>query len=126
MRFWGYFLAYDFKNKSRLHQLDFIGAFLQANFKNRVFVKLDRSYAEYLSEYSSYFGRDFRLLKYMHGMTNFGKLFADELTYWLINESEFKQSQFQITIYYKYATDGTKCFVLSYVDDCVYWYKENI
>ena len=27
-----------------------------------------------------------------------------------------------MSIYYKYAPDGTKCFVLSYVDDCVYWY----
>ena len=26
-------------------------------------------------------------------------------------------------IYYKYAPDGSKLFVLSYVDDCVYWYK---
>ena len=25
-------------------------------------------------------------------------------------------------IYYKYAPDGTKIVVLSYVDDCVYWY----
>ena len=28
-----------------------------------------------------------------------------------------------MSIYYKHALDGSKTFVLSYVDDCVYWYK---
>ena len=27
-----------------------------------------------------------------------------------------------MSIYYKYAPDGSKIVVLSYVDDCVYWY----
>ena len=31
-----------------------------------------------------------RLLKYMYGMTNSGKLSADELIEWLINEAGFK------------------------------------
>ena len=57
----------------------------------------------------------------MYGMTNSGKLFADELTEWLI-EAGFIQSQCQVYIYYKYLPYGSKQFVLSYVDDCVYWY----
>ena len=28
-------------------------------------------------------------------------------------------------IYYKYAPDGSKTVVLSYVDDCVYWYTNE-
>ena len=28
-------------------------------------------------------------------------------------------------IYYKYAPDGSKIGVLSYVDDCVYWYTSE-
>ena len=28
-------------------------------------------------------------------------------------------------IYYKYAPDGTNCFVLCYVDDCVYGYTSK-
>ena len=32
------------------------------------------------------------------------------------------QSQFQVSIYYTYAPDGTDIVDLSYVDDCVYWY----
>ena len=30
-----------------------------------------------------------------------------------------------MSIYYKYASDGSKIVVLSYVDDCVYWYKNE-
>ena len=56
-------------------------------------------------------------------MTNDGKLFADELTNWLIYEAGFNQSKFQMAIYYNYAPDGSRLVVLYYVDDCVYWYK---
>ena len=30
-----------------------------------------------------------------------------------------------MSIYYKYAPDGTIVVVLSYVDDCVYWYTSE-
>ena len=30
-----------------------------------------------------------------------------------------------MSIYYKYARDGSKIVVLSYVDDCVYWYTSE-
>ena len=75
-----YFLADATKHKARVHQLYFIGAFLQAKVKNRVFVKLDIRYTDYFPEYAKYFGRALRLLKSMYSMTNYGKLFADELT----------------------------------------------
>ena len=116
-----YLLADTDKHKARVHQLDFIGEFLQAKFKNRVFVKLDIRYAVYFPEYSNYFGRYLRLLKFMYGITNSGKLFPDDLIDWLL-EAGFIQYQCQIYIYYKYAPDGKIIVVLSYVDDCVYWY----
>ena len=52
MRTLEYFLAYEAKHKARVNQLDFIGAFLQAKVKNRVFVKLDMRYADYFPEYA--------------------------------------------------------------------------
>ena len=94
---------------------------MQAKVKNRAFVKLDMRYADYFPEYAQYFGRALRLLKSMYGMTISGKLFADESTQWLL-EAEFIQSQCQMSIYYNYAPDGSNIVVLSYVDDCVYWY----
>ena len=84
MRSLKYFLVDAAKHKSRVYQLYFIGAFLQAKVNNRVLVKLDIRYIYYFPEYAKYFGRALRLLKSMYGMTNFGKLFADELTEWLL------------------------------------------
>ena len=52
MRNLKYFLADAAKPKARVHQLDFIGAFLQAKLKNRVFVKLDIRYKDYFPEYA--------------------------------------------------------------------------
>ena len=43
----------------------------------------------------------------MYGLTNSGKLFADEVTEWLL-DAGFIKSQFQMSIYYKYASDGAK------------------
>ena len=80
MRTLKYFLADAAKHKARFHELDFIGAFLQAKVKNRVFVKLEMGHAEYFPEYAQYFGRALKLLKSMYGMKNSGKLFAGELT----------------------------------------------
>ena len=57
-------------------------------------------------------------------MTNSGKLFADELTEWLL-EAGFIQYQRHMSLYYKYAPDGTKVVVLSYVDDCFYLYTSE-
>ena len=60
----------------------------------------------------------------MYGMTNSEKVFADELTEWLL-ESGFIQFQCQMSIYYNYSPYGTNIIVLSYVDDCVYWYTSE-
>ena len=60
----------------------------------------------------------------MYGMTNYGKLFADHLTEWLI-EACFIQSQCKMSIYCKYAPYESKIVVISYVDDCVYWYTNE-
>ena len=43
----------------------------------------------------------------------------------MLLEAVFIQSQFKMSIYYKYALDGSKTIVLSYVDDCVYWYTNE-
>ena len=71
-----YFLADSAKHKAIVHQLDFIGAFLQAKVNNRVFVKLDIRFTDYLPEYAQYFGRALIFLRSIYGMTNYGKLFA--------------------------------------------------
>ena len=61
----------------------------------------------------------------MYGMTSSGKLFSDELTNWLMDDAGFNQSKFQMYVYQKYTSDGSKLVMLYYVDDCVYWYTYN-
>ena len=72
MRALKYFLSDSAKHKAIVHQLYFIGAYLQPKVKNRVFVKLYMRYADYFPEYAQYFGRYLKLLKSMYGMTNSG------------------------------------------------------
>ena len=52
-------------------------------------------------------------------MTKYRNLFADEVTEWFFEEVLIK-TQFQMSIYYKYAPHEKKSVVLSYVDYCVY------
>ena len=80
MRTLKYFLTDESNHKARVHQSAFIVALLQEKGKNRVCANLDSRYADYFTEYSNYFGRALRLFKSMYGMTNYGKLFDDELT----------------------------------------------
>ena len=80
MRTLQYFLSNAAKHKARVYQLDFFGALLQEKVNNRVFVNLDSRYTYYFPEYSNDFGRALRLLNSMYGLTNSGKLFADEIT----------------------------------------------
>ena len=44
-------------------------------------------------------------------MTTYRKLFPDELTDLFIDEAGFKQSQFKMPIFYKYASDGAKLVI---------------
>ena len=60
----------------------------------------------------------------MYGMNNYGKLFDDESTEWLL-ETRFIKYKCQMYIYYKYAPYGINIIVLYYVDDCVYWYSSG-
>ena len=112
MRTLKYFLADADKHTTRVHQLYFIGEFLQTKVKNIVFVKLDSRYADYFPEYSNYFGRALSLLNSMYGMTNSGKLFANKLIEGLL-EAGFIQSKCQMSIDYNYALDGNIfCLIL--------------
>ena len=122
MRTLRYFFEDASNHKIIVHQLDFIGAFIQFNVKHRVFVKLDSRYGEYFPEYFNYFGRPLRFKKSMYDITNPGRLFSDELTNYMIDKAGFTQLECKMYIFYKYAPDVSKLVVLSYADECVYWY----
>ena len=58
-------------------------------------------------------------------MNNSGKLFADELTNWMIYEAGFNHYKCKMSVYYNYALDDSKLVVLSYVYENVYWYTSK-
>ena len=57
-------------------------------------------------------------------MTKSGKLISGDLIEWLL-KAGFILYPFNMSIYYKYAPDGSEIVVLSYVDDCVYCYTSE-
>ena len=58
----------------------------------------------------------------MYDMTSYGNIIADELINSMLDYAGSKKKQYQMYIYYKYVPDGSELVLLSYVDDCVYWY----
>jgi hypothetical protein len=66
------FLADAARNKCRAHQLDFVGAFLQANVKGRIFVTLPKVYGDIWLEFKDYCEKPLRLVKSMCLMTYSG------------------------------------------------------
>ena len=68
------FLAHACKCKLRVKQLDFVGAFLQANVRASIFVTIPKIFVILLfPEYSVYCGIPLRSAKSMYGMTLSGK-----------------------------------------------------
>ena len=63
--------------------------------------------------------------KSMYAMANSGKLFSGELANLMIYEAGFKQSKFQMSVYYKYSPDGSKLVVLYDIDEFLYWYTSE-
>jgi hypothetical protein len=84
-------LAFAAKHNKSVKSRDFVGAYLQAKQVGRVFVSLDKSFAEYFLKYKSYFGRPLLLKKGIYGLTISGKLWSIEFTQWLMSQ-DFKQS----------------------------------
>jgi hypothetical protein len=60
------FLADTARHRYRVHQLDFLAAFLQANVKGRIFVTLPKVYGDIWPECKDYCGRPLRLVKSMY------------------------------------------------------------
>ena len=72
------------RHKSRLFQLDVIGAFLQARMRSRVLIMLPKIYGEVFQEFKEHYGTPLLLLlKAMYGMTLSGKYWYEAFQEWL-------------------------------------------
>jgi hypothetical protein len=80
------FLADTARNKFRVYELDFIGVFLQANVRGRIFISLPKVYGDIWPEFKDYCGRPLRLVESMYEMIYIGKYWYLDLKEWLLEE----------------------------------------
>ena len=114
------FLADAARNRCRVHQLDFVGAFLQANVRGRIFVTLPKVYGDIWPEFKEHCGRPLRLVKSMYGMTYSGKYWYLDLKEWLIEEG-FTRSRASPCFFCKVFPDGSYVKLIVYVDDKLFY-----
>jgi hypothetical protein len=119
------FLADAARNKCRVYQLDFIGAFLQANVRGGIFVSLPKVYGDIWPEFKDYCGRPLRLVKSMCGMTYSGKYWYLDLKEWLLEEG-FIQSRASPCFFCKIFPGGYFIKIIIYVDDKLFFGNSEI
>jgi len=105
--------------KCRVKQLDFIGAFLQANTRSRIFVTIPAIFGILFLEYKKYCGQAVRLAKSMYEMTLSGKYWYLDLLDFLLS-LQFKPSKNVPCLFVLVTTKG-KIYLLNYVDDILYF-----
>jgi hypothetical protein len=113
-------LAHASRTKAHVKQLDFVGAFLQARTRSRVFVSIPAVYGVLFPEYKEYSGRPARLAKSMYGMTLSGKYWLLDLQDYL-TELGFETSCTIPSLFIKSDDKGNIIYVLNYVDDMLYY-----
>ena len=104
----------------RIWQLDFIGAFLQAQARNRVFTTLPKDWAKWFPHLSEWFGKPLLLLKSLYGSVDASKNWDDDLSDWLINVYGFHRVPGAGSIY-TLQKDNDFIYLLNAVDDQLYF-----
>ena len=114
------FLTIAAKLKCRVYQLDFIGAFLQAVARNRVFTMLPVEWKELFPELAEWFGIPLLLLKSLYGQTDSGKNWDLDQGEWLINDFGFKRCPGALSMYH-YHSGNAYMYLINAVDDQLYF-----
>jgi hypothetical protein len=113
------FLAHASRLKARVKQLDFIGAFLQAKMRSRMFVTIPKIFGLLFPEYAWCTGKPVRLIMSMYGTTLCGKYWYLDLLDFL-KEIGFKEGDCVKCSFIKEFPDGSRLYLLNYVDDMLY------
>ena len=105
-------------------QLDYIGAFLQAPVRSRVFVLLAMEYIRICPEFAQYFGKPLRLIKSMYGQIFCARYWFLTCADYLV-EIGFKQSECDNALFIRKEADGSLTKMLIYIDDSLYFNTNN-
>jgi hypothetical protein len=119
------FLAHAAKLKVRVRQLDFVGAFLQAKMRTRMFITIPNIYGVLFPEFREFCGKPVRLQMSMYGTTLCGKYWYLDLMDFL-KKIGFKEGNCVKCLVIKEFADGSKIFILNYVDDMLYYGTDDI
>jgi hypothetical protein len=113
------FLTHASRLKVRVRPLDFVGAFLQAKMRTRMFVTMPRIFSILFLEYEWCTGKPVRLAMSMCGTTLCGKYWYLDLLDFL-KELGFKEGGCVKCLFINEFKDGSKIYLLNYVDDMLY------
>jgi hypothetical protein len=113
------FLGHASRLKARVKQLDFVGAFLQAKMQTRMFVTIPKIFGIFFPEYAWFTGKPVRLVMSMYGTTLCGKYWYLDLLDFLKGIG-FKEGDCVKCSFIKEFADGSKIYLLNYVDDMRY------
>jgi hypothetical protein len=113
------FLAHASRLRVRVKQLDFVGAFLQAKMRTRMFVTIPKIFGILFPQYAWCTGKPVRLLMSMYGTTLCGKYWYLDLLDFL-KEIGFKEGDCVKCSFIKEFPDGSKIYLLNYVDNMLY------
>ena len=120
MRLLKTFVASATQEGKEIKQVDFIAAFIQAQVRERVFVKLSEDIAIVCPEYAHLVGRPLRLARGLYGLSLSGKYWHVELQEYLIQKG-FKQSKVDPCLMIRKEKNGNFIKLINYVDDMLYY-----
>ena len=108
------------RNRARLYQLDFIGAFLQSHTQRLTYTMLPKEWAELLPEFAQWCGVPLRLNKALYGDVTANKCWDDELSSWLVDVYGFARCLSEPSIFIK-RENGHELVIVNAVDDQLYY-----
>ena len=113
------FLCIAAQRKRRVHQADYIGAYLQAKMDRTVYVKLPLELKELFPDLAEWFGVPLLLLQSCYGINSAGRLWAEELFGWY-RDYGFIQSKVEPSLF-TYNNGDDWITLLCYCDDTAYF-----
>ena len=106
--------------------MDYVGAFLQAPVRGRIFVHLHQEFNKIYPEFKEYYGKPLRLIKSAYGMILSSKnWFVEFQGYLTSNVGRFKRSEVDNTLFVRTEKDGSLTKMLVYINDSLYFNTRN-